>query len=172
MQAREDGIVSAAAPLEHLSIGPALLDRCVPASFEDPAAANPNAVAVVDGAGDITYGALVRRANQIACWLRDQCDPEALTVAVLVRHGTPFALATLALLKAGFGVVTLIADAPEALSEDILDDSRCGLLLTDRGNGDRARRLAPVAVTAHFVDLFAKRLRQHPAEWEGWPAFD
>jgi amino acid adenylation domain-containing protein len=101
-------------------------DKQVPKSIQDRferfAHATPDATALVCGTELVTYGALNRRANQVAHHLRGlQMAPGSLVLLQLPR-GIASVIAILGILKAGHGYVPL---------EDCCSAERFGLVLRD-----------------------------------------
>src|SRR4051794_13612228 len=81
---------------------------CVHELFEEVAARNPEAVAVVDGHGtSLTYGELERRANKLAHHLRAfGAGPEVL-VGIAVTRSASMLVGLLGILKAGSAYVPI-----------------------------------------------------------------
>jgi amino acid adenylation domain-containing protein len=108
-------------------------DRCVHELFEAQATQNPDAVAVVFGPDQRTYGELNRRANRLARRLRDLgVGPEVL-VGLCTERTPAMVVAVLAVLKAGGAYVPLDPTYPEERLAFMLADSRASVLLVRRG---------------------------------------
>jgi len=107
-------------------------DLCMQEPFERCAQQGPDAVALVCGAQQMTYGALNARANQLARFLRRRgVGPEEL-VAVCTTRGSDMLVAVLGILKAGGAYVPLDPAYPKSRLAAILQDSRARLVLTQR----------------------------------------
>ncbi|MER5264192.1 amino acid adenylation domain-containing protein [Actinosynnema sp. NPDC002837] len=100
------------------------------------AAARPDAVAVVDRAGPVTYGELVARANALSREL------DAGLTAVLAEPGAGFVTAVLAALGAGGAYVPLDVRAPVARIAGLLADSGATHLVVDPAHRALADELA------------------------------
>jgi non-ribosomal peptide synthetase component F len=104
--------------------------RCVHDLFEEQVERTPDAVAVVDARGEVTYGELNRRANQLAHHLRGMGVSEGQSVGVCVERSVESALAALAVLKAGGVYVPLeVESGPERLQQ-LAEDAGLGALVT------------------------------------------
>lgn len=130
----------------------------------DTAAERPDAVAVSarDGQGDpvhLSYGALRRAALRLAADLRGRLPGPEPVVAVLQRRGVGLPVSYLAVLIAGGVVMPLEPDDPDARLAELLADSGASLVLSDRWQLDRARRLAPVALAVEDVLVADRRPR-------------
>ncbi|HEX7314145.1 MAG TPA: amino acid adenylation domain-containing protein [Pyrinomonadaceae bacterium] len=105
-------------------------DRCVHELFEEQAAAQPEAVALVCGDERLTFAELNERANQLARHLR-ACGVGAETrVGVLLERETWAAVALLAVLKAGGAWVALDPAYPPQRLSFMLEDAGASVLLT------------------------------------------
>ncbi|AXK36647.1 amino acid adenylation domain-containing protein [Streptomyces armeniacus] len=98
--------------------------------FEQRAADEPDAVAVVcDGRG-VSYGELNARANRLAHWLTGRgIGPESLVAVALPRTETLLA-ALLGVWKAGAGYLPVDPGYPPERVRYLLDDARPALVLT------------------------------------------
>ncbi|HWS88663.1 MAG TPA: amino acid adenylation domain-containing protein, partial [Pyrinomonadaceae bacterium] len=98
--------------------------------FERQAAASPDAVAILSGGAQLSYGALNRRANQLAHHLIGLGVSADVPVALCMERSPELVVAMLAVLKAGGCYVPLDPQYPL---------ERLSLMLTDSG--------APVVLT-------------------------
>ncbi|KUN61421.1 hypothetical protein AQJ46_36870 [Streptomyces canus] len=99
--------------------------------FEERAAADPAATAVVSGEERLSYGELNARANRLAHrLLRRGVSPES-RVAVFQERSAELVVSTLAVLKAGGVYVPIDPQQPASRSEFILRDTGAVALLTD-----------------------------------------
>jgi amino acid adenylation domain-containing protein len=107
-------------------------DSCVQELFEAQAAETPEAVAVVFGDSQLSYGELNRRANQLAHQLRALgVGPETLVV-VCAERSTEMAVGLLGVLKAGGAYVPLDPAYPRERLAFILNDTAAPVILTQR----------------------------------------
>ncbi len=113
--------------------GPRRADRdppCIPELFARQAARRPDAVAVTDGAVDITYGELNRRADEIAHRLhRAGVRPETL-VGLCVTRSPAMIAGLLGILKAGAAYLPLDPAYPTERLAWMLEDSGASVVLT------------------------------------------
>ncbi|WP_256347747.1 non-ribosomal peptide synthetase, partial [Pseudomonas gingeri] len=90
--------------------------------FEGRAQRTPQAVAVIDGERQLTYGELNRRANRLARHLRKQGVRADARVAICVERGLSMIVGLLAILKAGGAYVPLDPTSPmERLAYQVQD---------------------------------------------------
>ncbi|MFJ8630152.1 non-ribosomal peptide synthase/polyketide synthase [Streptomyces sp. NPDC093568] len=123
------------------------LDRTpVHVLFEERAAADPAAVAVVSDEVRLTYGELNARANRLAHRLLRLGVGRESRVAVFQERSADLVVSTLAVLKAGGVYVPIDPQQPASRSEFILRDTGAVALLTDRDPGD-----LPFAVDARVL---------------------
>ncbi|MYW09740.1 amino acid adenylation domain-containing protein, partial [Streptomyces sp. SID2563] len=102
----------------------------LPALFERQVRADPDALAVTDGATTLTYGVLNARANRLAHALIERgVGPEQL-VALALPRSADLVVAVLAVLKAGAAYVPVDPEYPAARISYLLQDTRPSLLLT------------------------------------------
>jgi len=106
--------------------------HCFQELFETQAARTPEAVAAVFENERISYHELNARANKVAWALIDKhVDPEAL-VALLMERTPNFAAAMLGVFKAGAAYLPLDPLHPVRRVQQVLDQSRPGVLLADK----------------------------------------
>ena len=109
----------------------------LPSLFEARVTRTPNAVAVVFGEAQLTYGELNRRANQLAhVLIRRGVGPEHL-VGLCVERTPEMIVGLLAILKAGAAYLPLDLAYPAARLGLMLDDARPRLILTDAETAPR-----------------------------------
>ncbi|MCO7256595.1 AMP-binding protein, partial [Dickeya oryzae] len=87
---------------------------CIHQLFEQQAARQPDAVAVVFEGKSLRYGELNCRANQLAHWLTEQGVRPDDRVAIALARGVELVVALLATLKAGGAYVPLDPAYPTA----------------------------------------------------------
>ncbi|MEU5426181.1 amino acid adenylation domain-containing protein [Streptomyces olivoreticuli] len=115
-------------------------DRLLHEIFEEQARRTPDATALVDAQGELTFQELNNRANQMARMLIAQgVGPEQHVATLLPRTGEHL-VALLAVLKAGACYVPLDPEYPVDRLVLMLEDAAPAVLLTD---ADHAARLQP-----------------------------
>ncbi|AWI32129.1 non-ribosomal peptide synthetase [Streptomyces tirandamycinicus] len=132
--------------------------------FEDRAAGDPHALALIHGEDRIDYGTLNERANRLAHHLGGRGIGRGDTVAVLTERGPELVVALLAALKAGAAYTLLDPDFPaERLARAAAD---CGAaLLVTHGNAS-----PPFPVARHLdLDAAAAAVAARPAHDPGLP---
>jgi amino acid adenylation domain-containing protein len=106
-----------------------LPERCLHELFADQVERTPEAVAVRDAAGDLTFRELDDRANRFAHRLRAHgVGPESL-VGVCLPRGAELIVALLAVLKAGGAYVPLAPDHPPARRARLLTAADARILI-------------------------------------------
>ncbi|MCP4642149.1 MAG: amino acid adenylation domain-containing protein [bacterium] len=100
--------------------------------FEREAAQRPDAVAVVDGETELSYGELNSRANRFAHYLLSRGVTTGKTVALCMDRSWEYVVAVLGILKAGAVYVPLEPGLPSHRVEYILNDAGASLLLVHR----------------------------------------
>ncbi|BAI76834.1 mycobactin peptide synthetase (plasmid) [Azospirillum sp. B510] len=131
----------------------------MPDLFERQAALTPDAVAVA-GPATITYGALNRRANQLARHLRAHGVGAETPVAVYIERSVDLLAALLAVLKAGGTFIPLDPAGPVPRNRAIL--AACGvpvLIMADDGPPPPLPGARPVIVR---LDEERQAITAHP----------
>ncbi|HEY0734013.1 MAG TPA: amino acid adenylation domain-containing protein, partial [Herpetosiphonaceae bacterium] len=142
-------------------------DRTVQALVTAQAQRQPDAVALVYGAEQLTYAELDARANQLAHQLRARgVGPEVL-VGVCLERSLHLVVAMLAILKAGGAYVPLDPAYPQDRLAFMLADTEAPVVLTDT----RLRERVPVVegarpVTVLCLDTAWERIEP---EWSNAP---
>ncbi len=104
--------------------------QCIHQLFEEQAVKNPDAVAVVFERKQLTYGALNRKSNQLAHFLRAQgVGPEVL-VGICVERSLEMMAGILGILKAGGAYLPLEPELPDGKLHQILQDAGVHWVLT------------------------------------------
>ncbi|MET0646190.1 MAG: amino acid adenylation domain-containing protein [Pyrinomonadaceae bacterium] len=107
-------------------------DRCLHQLIEAQAALAPERVAVVYEDAGLSYGELNARANQLARHLRALGVGPDSPVGVMMERTAEMLVALLGVLKAGGAYVPLDPAYPSDRLAFMLEDSRAGVLLTER----------------------------------------
>lgn len=116
---------------------------------ERQAKLTPDALAVVAGTAQLTYGQLNGRANQLARCLVEFGVRQEVTVGVYFQRGVDLAVALLGILKAGGAYVPIDTSYPAERQKHILDDAGVLMLLTE----ERLRAcLPPVSARVFTLD--------------------
>jgi amino acid adenylation domain-containing protein len=97
--------------------------HCLPEIFGVQARAHPDAIAVVSGSEQVTYGELDCRASNLAAALRHRGVRPDVMVALYFEPGIEMIVAILAVLKAGGAYVPLDPQQPTERLKYILGDS-------------------------------------------------
>lgn len=105
-------------------------DSCVHEIFEAQAATNPEAVALVCGNVEMSYGELNRRADSLAARLASAGAGPDQFVALCLERSLEMIVALLAILKTGAAYVPLDPANPTARHAVILQDAQVRLVLT------------------------------------------
>lgn len=108
--------------------------QCIHELFEEQAARNPDALAVVFGDRQLTYGQLNTKANRLAHQLRLLDVKPDSRVAICVERGVEMMVGIFAVLKAGGCYVPLDPAYPQERLQFMLRDSAPAVLLTKGGH--------------------------------------
>ncbi|WP_437617240.1 amino acid adenylation domain-containing protein [Sorangium sp. So ce834] len=139
--------------------------RCLHAAFEEHAARQPDALAVVGGERRLTYGALNRQANRLAHHLRRRGVGGGSPVGLCCERSADMIAGLLGILKAGGAYVPLDPHAPaQRLGQQI---RRAGLSVLVTNAAARAR--LPAADCAVLCVDDAALLDAEPAGDPGVP---
>ncbi len=114
-------------------------EQCVHELFEKQVGKTPEAVAVVFGEEELSYGELNRRANQLAHYLRELGVKPEERVAICVERSLEMVVGLLGVMKAGGAYVPMDVAYPIERLRFMLEDSQAGILITNRS---MERRLA------------------------------
>ena len=141
--------------------------RGVVGGFEWQAGARPDAVAVVSGSRQVTYGCLDARAGRLAGFLRSRGAVRGSVVGVCLVRGTGLVAGLLGVLKAGAAYLPLDADHPDARLRLMLEASGARLVVTE---GVLAGRVDVPGVERVLVDGDAAAIAGCGAGGLGAPA--
>ncbi|WP_447035929.1 non-ribosomal peptide synthase/polyketide synthase [Streptomyces sp. DSM 118878] len=107
--------------------------RCLHEVFEERARQTPQAVAVVAGDVELSYGEVNERANRLAHVLRDAGVGAESLVGVCLERGADLVPSLLGVLKAGGGYVPLDPVNPVERLRYVLADAGASVLVTSAG---------------------------------------
>ncbi|HKQ08678.1 MAG TPA: amino acid adenylation domain-containing protein [Blastocatellia bacterium] len=105
------------------------------ALFEREAAIAPDAIAVSDASGTLTYGELDRQANRLAHYLRERGIGPERVVGICMDRSQDLIISELAVLKAGGAYLPLDPAYPPDRIAYMLESSQAPLLLTRQALG-------------------------------------
>ncbi len=98
--------------------------------FEQAAAKQPNAIALIEDGKQFSYQTLNEQANQLARQLQAEDVKKGDKVAILLERGANLITSLLAIMKAGAAYVPLSPDYPAKRIAYILQDSGCDHVIT------------------------------------------
>ncbi len=124
-------------------------DQCLHQLFEQQVARVPDAVAVVDETGSVTYAELAERSNRLARHLMDLGVRSETLVGICLDRSVEMVVAVLAVLTAGGAYVPLDPDYPNERLAHMLADTAAPIVLTQVALADR---LPPHAGQVVLVD--------------------
>jgi len=104
---------------------------CVHELFHRQAEARPEAIAVIDGDRHLTYQELDRRANRVACELREVGVGPETVVGVCVTRSIAAVVTLLGVLKAGGAYLPLDPEQPDDRLSSVCENSGALLVVTD-----------------------------------------
>lgn len=122
---------------------PEEIESSIPARFEQIAASQPTAPAIIDGASTLTYADLNQAANRLAHELLAASATPVEAAGYLFGHGAAQIVAMLGILKTGGYCVPVDLTLPEALNREILADAQVRLIVTGDEHYKLAEALAP-----------------------------
>ncbi len=107
-------------------------DKCIHQLFEQQSWSTPDAVAVVCGNQQLTYGELNSRANQLAHYLQSLGVGAEVLVGICVERSVEMLVGLLAILKAGGAYLPLDPEYPSERLSFMLEDAAVSVLLTQQ----------------------------------------
>lgn len=110
-----------------------LHNKCVHDLVGARAAATPDAIAIVEGYKQLTYGELDARANRLAQLLRELGVGSEAPIALCMRRSTDLIVGALGILRAGGAYVPLDPDYPANRLSMLLNDSGARVVVTHPG---------------------------------------
>ena len=105
--------------------------RCLHEMFEEQAANNPSAVAIILEDRQLTYGELNTRANQFSRYLRKHGIGPENTVCLCVERSLSMLVGVLGILKAGGGYIALDSNGPPARLRSLLEEAQSRFIVTE-----------------------------------------
>ncbi len=111
-------------------------DKTVVDLFDEQAAARPEAVAVIDGVRNLTYGDLDAESNRLARHLIDQGVGCEHVVGVCMERSAELIVSLLAIWKSGASYLPLDPDHPRDRLAFMLNDAKARVAITARGYED------------------------------------
>ncbi|WP_241968662.1 condensation domain-containing protein, partial [Streptomyces sp. ICBB 8177] len=115
----------------------AVPEGTLPELFDAQAARTPDAPAVRDATGVLTYRQLLGRADGLARLLRERGVRRGDLVALSAPRAAAMVIAMLGVVKAGAAYMPVDPDYPAARITSLLDDARPRVLLTSDGVRER-----------------------------------
>ncbi len=135
-----------------------LPSRCVHELFEAQAASRPDAIAILDRNGELSYSDLNRAADEVANQLRLRRICPGALVAVCVERSRAMVAALLGILKAGCAYLPLDPLYPQERLAFMLEDSGATAVITENGVEPRSsaspfveRAASDLASTAYAI---------------------
>ena len=124
-------------------------DKCLHQLFEEQVRRTPDSVAVVFAAGQLTYGELNRRANQLAHHLRTLGVGPEVPVAICMERCPEMVVGLLGILKAGGAYVPLDPAYPRERLSFMMEDAHAAVLLT---RGHKVEHVPGHGIHAVYLD--------------------
>src|SRR5262249_10978394 len=134
-------------------------DKCIQQLIESQVERSPEATALIFGRETLSYGALNRKANQLARHLQAFGVKLETRVAMMMERSIEMVVAILAILKAGATYLPLDPSYPLERLSFILQDAQAQILLTQQALKERS--MLPVE-TILCVDTESSHLPEPP----------
>jgi len=132
--------------------------------FERVAAEAPARDAVVTDTETLSLGDLNGQANAVAARILEEGSVEPGVVPMFMDHGAEKCAAAIGVIKSGSAFVRIDPIHKDQGVRDLFAHSQASIVLTDRPNMARARRLAPEGVVVIEVSgLLALPVEQNPS---------
>jgi amino acid adenylation domain-containing protein len=135
---------------------------CIHELFERQAAERPDAVALSFEGGQLTYGELNRRANQVAHYLINMGVEAEMRVGIMLERSPQLIVGLLGILKAGGAYVALDPSYPSERLAYMIDDAMILMLLTQEQYLDSAFAQQVVCLDSDW-ELIAGESTENPA---------
>jgi amino acid adenylation domain-containing protein len=107
-------------------------DKHIIGLFEEQAAQNPDAVAIVFEEENLTYKALNERSNQLARYLQKRGVKAETLVPICVERSLEMIIGILGILKAGGAYVPIDPEYPQDRINYMLEDTEAELMISSR----------------------------------------
>ena len=117
-------------------------EQCIHQLFEVQAEKTPDAVAVVFGEQQLSYGELNAQANQLAHYLQQHGVEGGDLVGICVERSVEMVVGLLGILKVGGAYVPLDPSYPQHRLDYMIVDANLSLLLTQQGLHHRLKELS------------------------------
>jgi len=128
------------------------------------AARHPDRAAIEDDTTRLTYSALMREVERVACLVAHECGGDTgRPVGIMVPHDATVAVSILGVLAAGCPYVPLDPSYPAERLQFMATDAALGLVLTTQGLLAEARALMPGDVRFVTLDQAAPGDAKPPA---------
>ena len=108
-------------------------DRCIHELFEEQAKRTPQAIAVMFGEEELSYGELDERSGQLARYLRRLGVAAGARGAICIEPSVEMVVGLLGILKAGAAYVPIDPNYPQERISFMLADTEAAVLLTRKG---------------------------------------
>ena len=131
-------------------------ERTIPELFDEQVVERPDAIAVVAGDEQVSYGQLNSLAIQLAQYLRRQGVRLGGRVGLCLERGLDVPIGLLAVLKVGAAYVPLDPQAPAERLQGLIQDAAVDLILTHTAH---RTRVSGTATPLLIVDEVAAALR-------------
>jgi amino acid adenylation domain-containing protein/non-ribosomal peptide synthase protein (TIGR01720 family) len=140
-------------------------ERCVHELFQEQAARTPDAIAVADRDGQMSYAELDRKTNQQARYLREQGIGEGTTVGLCLERSLAMVMAQIAVLKAGSAYVPLDPEYPSRRLQYMAQDTGMKVVITTAAC---ASRLGGHEAKQVLVEEMAGQITRFGGQPLGW----
>lgn len=97
--------------------------------FEEQVIKTPSRIALVCGTASLSFAALNAKANQLACYLKDQGATRETLIGICLERSLEMMIGLLAIFKVGAAYVPLDPSYPKTRLAHILHDSQLDILL-------------------------------------------
>jgi aspartate racemase len=148
-------------PVEFIAPNSYPEEPCFHQLIEAQVQQRPEAIALVDSQGQLTYRELNQQANQLAHYLKQfKLKPNTL-IGICLDRSCEFAIAILAILKAGSGYLPLDPDYPAERLGFMLKDAQVPVVITRK----ELQKIAPESdIKLIYTDLNQSEISQQSVE--------